>query len=114
MSAVSRFEDQISSNFLEFKREGDIIWLERYFVDQDNPKLFVALLQTAISGFIDLKCTKLRQWVNSDDWINFLCNVKYWKIKKLDIPTNTKLLECKIKNAAICIVDSFMANNEEK
>lgn len=106
---MTEFKDNITKNYLKFHTENTIVWLDEYYVDENDPKLFVALLQTSIQFYIDAGFKKFSQWVSDDDWNGFLHKISYWKIILINPHLKCKLIECDLSDAAVCLVESFFA-----
>jgi hypothetical protein len=109
------FKDNLSNNYLEYKSEDpDILWLEKYFMDDENCLLFTALLQTSIKYFSNNNYNKFRQWVSYNTWNEFLNKVKFWQIIKIDPIYKEILIECNINNAVECLIESFLIEKEQE
>jgi hypothetical protein len=106
------FSDKITENFIEFRKDGSNLWIEKYFVDPENGKLFAMLLKESFTKMKKKGCKTYMQYVSVEDWENFIKNIPEWKIVSLDNVKKLMLLSCDINCAPVCIMRGFLDNNE--
>lgn len=114
-SNIFRFSDKATDNFIEIERNGNVMWINVHYVDENNCKLFLLLLKTSINKLIKLGCTKFRQLVLKSDWKDFLSENKEWTIVEENINVgeyDTLLIECNSSIAHELITDGFLRNNK--
>ena len=102
------FCDKISDNFIVFRKDEKDVWIDKYYVDPDNGKLFVMLLKDSFGKMKCEGCNTYKQFVNVDEWESFLKNISGWKILSQDNENNTILLSCTIDDAPICITNGLL------
>jgi len=99
--AKYKFNDTyINFKLYEEKKE---IWIEDYYIDFNNIKIFFMLLRNSIDKFINDKYVTFVQTILSNDW-NMICHLK-WKIRSNNVYTN--IIECDINNAIENIVNGL-------
>lgn len=108
MSKIFTFSDKITDNFIEFRQEGSKLWIDKYFIDQENGKLFAMLLKESFSKMKKKGCKEYFQYVTTEEWDNYLKNIQEWKIVSVDDANKLILLKCDIKRAPICIMQGFL------
>lgn len=102
-----KFFDKITDNYIEFRIDGNCAWIERYYVDNDNGKMFIMLLK---ESFLEMKkkgCSCHMQYVSAEEWDKSIKNVEGWEIVSVD-SSNIMLIKCDIDIAPICIADGLM------
>ena len=105
-----RFTDEATDSFIEMERSCEFAWINNYYVDPDNCKLFMLLLKTAFSNMKQKECKKYQQLAMKQDWNNFMKENPEWTIVRSDY--ETILVECDIDLAPELIVDGFLRNNK--
>jgi hypothetical protein len=102
------FCDKISDNYIVFRKDGKDVWIDKYYVDPDNGKLFVILLKDSFEKMKRKGCETYKQIVDADEWESFLKNIFGWEIISQDNENKTILLSCTIDDAPICITNSLL------
>ncbi len=105
-----RFDQFKTSNIIEMSKTGNIVWIDKYYVDPEFAKRFVILLK---SSFVTMekknKCKYYRQNISTSDWNNFLSSNKNWRI--IQQYEDISQIECDINDASECIIDGFFTPN---
>lgn len=103
------YEENNTNNKLEFTVDNNnVIWINNYYVDPENVKLFVVMLKNAFNTIIsNHKCDMYMQYVSCDDW-NHIKGNDNWKICKSDDALGIKLISCNASVAPQCILDGFL------
>jgi len=100
------FHYKMSDNFIAFEYDNESCWIERYYMDEDNVKLFYVLLKDAIVKMKKKGIKKFLQTVDLNTWDGDLKTNKAWKL--LSISTyGTVDIMCNIDDAALCIAKGF-------
>lgn len=107
------FQDNLSKNLIVCKPDPPTLWIENYFIDEDNPKLFVALLQTTLRSYLDQGLTIFKQWVSDIDWNTFLHKIPFWRIVYLDPINQVRLIECDLIDAPKALIEAFLDSKED-
>lgn len=94
------FDSAMNDHYIHFFRNGDMCWIEDYYMD-DNPKTFFVLLRSAITTLSEKGIKKFQQMISNDDWnkITKQLNKSNVKILKNDLKTESKLIECELEFA---------------
>lgn len=107
-----KFSDDITDNYIEINGDENEAWINRYYVDPDNVKLFVVSLMEAFQQIKEKTGAKIyKQYVQISDWDNYLKKTEYWKIENINDIDNTMIIYCNIDDAAFCIVEGLMRND---
>jgi hypothetical protein len=98
----------LSESYLTYKiDETDAIMMNSY-IDYDEIKLFVMLLDSSIQDLKKIyKCEYLSQMVRKDDWIDFLCSDIRWTIVDKKEDEMVLIIKCNINSACACILNGF-------
>jgi len=105
------FCDKISDNFITFRKNNEDVWIDRYYVDQENGKLFVMLLKDSFQKMKDKGCKIYKQYVSADEWESFLKNISGWEVLLHHDNDNVILIACTIDDAPTCIVNGLLIDN---
>lgn len=110
---IFQYPCKFSDNFISLEYDGDTCWIDRYYVDDDNIKMFFVLLNESIENMKNKGITKFTQTVPNEDWDSFLSVNKKWNIisKNND---NTIEIYCDINDAAESIAQGFGITDEQK
>lgn len=100
------FSDKITENFIEFKIDGDCAWIEKYYIDPDNGKLFMMLLKESFIKMKENGCKFHMQYVSIDEWENGIKNIEGWSIDS--VSDDSILIKCDIDMAPICIANGLL------
>lgn len=98
------FEDK-TENYVITNLVKNIVFIEKYNVDEKNGKLFVVMLKNAFNDAKVKGCVKYQQTIYLDDYEKLITK-NDWEIIKKDDYSIT--LECDIDYAAVMIISEFM------
>ena len=99
------FNDKITENYIVIVKENNECWMEKYYLDSENVKLFVATIKEAFDKIKKEGCDKFIQYVDKCEWDGFLKTNKKWSI--LNDENGIMLICCNIDDAVECIVRGF-------
>lgn len=105
------FESKKSDNFIELRKEIDgNIWIEKYHIDRseyDNILEFCEMINNAFETIKNRGGKYHSQYVNRDDWDNFLKSDERWDlVEKFENDIN--FISCDIDDASKCIIRAFL------
>jgi hypothetical protein len=99
------FSDKITDNYVVIKMDRNICWMDKYYVDSDNGKLFIVILKEAFDKMKKQKCDTFIQHVDENDWDCFLKSDNRWKV--LNNENGIVHISCNINDALECIISGF-------
>ena len=99
------FSDKLTDNYVVMEINKNICWIDKYYVDSENGKLFVVLIKEALNNMKNQKCDTFVQYVDENEWNIFLKNNKKWKF--LNNENGIVYISCNIDDAAECIIYGF-------
>lgn len=116
---VYKFSDKCTCNYLEFQISEDkkTTWINSHYLDSDNCKLFIIMLNYALQHMKSLGAIEYEQITDQNEWNDFLSENKEWEIVKTYPNTNDSKIpsiidiKCNINVAYELIVDGFLRNN---
>lgn len=107
---IFSFSNKNTNNSVEFEKDGDIVWITHYNVDEDNGKLFVLLLRESFDKMKKLGCKYHNQCIGVEEWDTHISAIKHWTvIEKLE---DKIIIQTPIDYAATCIITGFVGDLE--
>ena len=103
---VYQYPSSFSDSMISFEYENDACWIDKYYIDEDNIKMFFVLLKDSIEKMKKSGYKKFLQLVSNDDWEIFLSKDDIWKIEK-EHSDRTKTIMCDINDAPRGIARGF-------
>lgn len=100
------FECPMNDHYIEFKKNNNnICWIEKIYIDSDNPKTFFALLRSAITILKKNYILKYQQILTYYDYdiLKKKTNLDFITVLNDDLVMQTKLVECDIEDALIIL-----------
>ncbi len=105
------FSDKITDNYIVIEKDKNICWIDKYYVDGDNGKLFVVLIKESLNTMKKEGCDTFVQHVDENYWNSFLKSNKKWKIlnnsDNHDFENGIVHICCNINDAAECVISGF-------
>jgi hypothetical protein len=98
----------MSDSYLIYKVNESIAMMMSSYIDDDEIKMFVMLLDSSIQDLKQVyKCDYLSQMVSNTDWKDFLCSDNRWSIVDEKEDEGVLIIKCDINNACACILNGF-------
>lgn len=110
------YESNESDNLIKlFKDTENNVWIENYFIDKSKNEFifeFCRMIQNAFKKAQEEGGEYHSQYVELEEWENFLKSDERWElIEKL--PNNIIHIQCDINDAAGCVIEAFIGNQEK-
>ena len=99
------YNNKSTENYISMRISEQTCWIDHYYVDPENGKLFVVLLKEAIKDMKEKKCNTFSQYVSENDWDNFLKSNNIWK--KINDFDGIVHITCPIDDAVKCVIAGF-------
>lgn len=95
------YEYAMSDNMVEIDYDDTVCMINRYYIDEDDIKMFFVLLKESLMKMKKKGIQKFVQIVSSEEWDAMLSLNKSWNIE--NYMNNDVYISCDIDNAPECI-----------
>ena len=107
---IYEFSDKISENYIQYEKDGKNVWINNYYVDENNGKLFTMMLKESFSQMKKKGCEYHFQIVDQNEWISSLSKIKGWKFNSKYDDQNV-VIYCHIDDAPFCIMKGILGDD---